>query len=416
MSKQLSALEVVHKQLDVAGEYLKLNQDILNILKEPKRVIEVTIPVRMDDGSIRIFKGYRSQHCDDIGPTKGGIRFHPNVTLDEVKALSMWMTFKCGVLGLPYGGGKGGITCNPQELSQGELERLSRGYVRALADFMGADKDIPAPDVNTNGQIMAWMSDEFDTIKGHKEPGFITGKPFILGGSLGRPEATGRGVAITTREAARMFGVNLKEAKVVIQGYGNVGSNAAKFIKELGCTIIAIGDVNGGIYDENGLDLDKVNAQMKKTGSIVGTAGTSAVSKQDLLELSCDILVPAALENQITADNAGKINCKMLVEAANGPTTPDADKILVDRNILVVPDILTHAGGVTVSYFEWVQNLSNYYWSEEEVNGRLEKMMVKAFETVWNMYKQHPVDMRTAAYLVSIHRVAEAIKAKCNIA
>lgn len=410
--KQLTALEVVHQQLDMAGSYLKLESSILSILKEPKRVIEVTIPVRMDDGSIRIFKGYRSLHCNDIGPAKGGIRFHPDVTLDEVKALSIWMTFKCGVMGLPYGGGKGGVICNPQELSKGELERLSRGYIRAIAEFVGADKDIPAPDVNTNAQIMAWMIDEFNTIKGHNEPGMITGKPVILGGSLGRAEATGRGVAFATREAAKKAGINLAGAKVVVQGYGNVGSNGARIISQLGCKIIAVSDVHGGIYNENGLDLASVDAQLKETGSIVGTQGTKSVSNQDLLEIPCDILVPAALENQITADNAPRLQCKIVVEAANGPTTPDADKILSERKILVVPDILANAGGVTVSYFEWVQNLSNFYWSEEEVNDRLEKMMVNAFNAIWSMYQQHPVDMRTAAYLVSINRVAQAIKAK----
>ncbi|SDF64187.1 Glu/Leu/Phe/Val family dehydrogenase [Sporolituus thermophilus] len=410
--QHLNPLEVAQQQLETAANHLKLDPRIHAILREPKRFFEVSIPVRMDDGSVRVFKGYRSQHCDAIGPTKGGIRFHPDVTPDEVKALSIWMTFKCGVIGLPYGGGKGGVVCNPQELSQDELERLSRGYIRAIAQFVGADKDIPAPDVNTNPQIMAWMVDEYNEIKGHSEPGMITGKPIIIGGSLGRGAATGRGVSIATREAAKKVGLDLKGAKVAVQGYGNVGSHAAKFLHEMGCKIVAVSDVKGGIYAENGLDLAAVDAQLKQTGSVVGTPGTVAVTNKELLELPCDILVPAALENQITAENAANLKCKIVVEGANGPTTPEADKILADRGVLVVPDIFANAGGVTVSYFEWVQNLSNFYWTEEEVNERLERMMVKAFNEIWDMYQKHPVDMRTASYMVSINRIAEAIRAK----
>lgn len=412
MSKELNALEVAQRQLDLAASYLKLDLRIHSILKEPKRVLEVAIPVRMDDGSIKVFKGYRSQHCDAAGPTKGGIRFHQDVTIEEVKALSIWMTFKCGVVGLPYGGGKGGVICNPQELSTDELERLSRGYIRAIAQFVGADKDIPAPDVNTNPQIIAWMSDEYNAIKGHNEPGMITGKPVSIGGSLGRTAATGRGVAIATREAACKIGLEMKNAKVVVQGYGNVGSYAAKNLTAMGCSVVAVSDVNGGIANPAGINLADLDAHVKATGSVVNFPGSSAVSNAELLETSCDILVPCALENQITVDNADKIHCKIVAEGANGPTTPEADKILKSRGILLIPDILANAGGVTVSYFEWVQNLSNFYWTEREVNERLEEIMVRAFEEVWAMYQAHSVDMRLAAYMVSIHRIAEAAKIK----
>jgi glutamate dehydrogenase len=411
-NQNLNALEVAHQQLDTAASYLKLDPRIHAILKEPKRVFEVAIPVHMDNGSVRVFKGYRSQHCDAIGPTKGGIRFHPDVTLDEVKALSIWMTFKCGVLGLPYGGGKGGVTCDPKELSAGELEKLSRGYIRAIAPYVGADKDIPAPDVNTNAQIMAWMSDEYNNIKGHNEPGVLTGKPIIIGGSLGRTAATGRGVSLVVREAVNKLGISLKNAKVAVQGYGNVGSFAARLLNDMGCKIIAVSDVHGGIYNENGLDLAVIDETIKKTGSVINTPNVSSVSNKDLLELPCDILVPCALENQITAANAANIKAKIIAEGANGPTTPEADKALFNRGVLVIPDILANAGGVTVSYFEWVQNLSSFYWTEEEVNQRLEQLMVKAFGEVWAMHKQHPVDMRTAAYMVSINRIAEATKAR----
>lgn len=407
-----TALEVAQMQLDAAASYLQLDPRIHSILKEPKRVLEVAIPVKMDDGSIKVFKGYRSQHCDAVGPTKGGIRFHPAVTMDEVKALSIWMTFKCGVIGLPYGGGKGGVVCNPQELSQDELERLSRGYIRAIAQFVGADKDIPAPDVNTNPQIIAWMSDEYNNIKGHNEPGMITGKPISIGGSLGRTAATGRGVAFATREAAGKLGMALENATAVIQGYGNVGSYAARILADMGCKIIAVSDVYGGICNRDGLNLEQLDLHLKQTGSVIGFPGTTALTNKELLETKCDILVPCALENQITAANAHSINCRIVTEGANGPTTPEADAILKQRGILVIPDILANAGGVTVSYFEWVQNLSNFYWTEKEVNERLEALMVRAFAEVWNMYQNHDVDMRMAAYMVSINRIAEAAKAK----
>lgn len=410
--KILNVFEIAQNQLTEAAKQLNLDKRVYNILKVPKRVIEVAIPVAMDDGSIRVFQGYRSQHCDVMGPTKGGIRFHPNVTMDEIKALSIWMTFKCSVVGLPYGGGKGGVVCNPEQLSAGELERLSRGYIRTIAPFIGADKDIPAPDVNTNPQIMSWMNDEYNTMIGHNEPGMITGKPVIIGGSLGRLSATGRGVAIVARETAKKIGVSLQDTTAVIQGYGNVGSCAAKNLQEMGCKVIAISDVNGGTYNPEGLDLAELDAHLRQQKQMADFAGGAAISNGALLTLPCDILVPCALENQITAANAPEIKCKIVLEGANGPTTPEADKILKKRGILVVPDILANAGGVTVSYFEWVQNLTSFYWSEAEVNKRLEDMLLQAFESVWEMYEDHEVDMRMAAYMVSVNRIAAAAKAK----
>lgn len=412
--KQLSTnvwLEA-QKRLDKAAACLGLDPRVHAILREPKRFVEVTMPVNMDDGSVRLFKGYRCQHCDAVGPTKGGIRFHPGVTAEEVKALALWMTFKCAVVGLPYGGAKGGVMCEPQELSASELERLSRAYIRALAQFIGADKDIPAPDVNTNPQVMAWMCDEFSSITGRSEPAVITGKPLSIGGSRGRGEATGRGVAIIAREALRELGLDAAAATVAVQGYGNVGASAAKFLQRLGCRVVAVGDVHGGIYAPQGLDLAAVDEQVRRTGGVAGTPGTSGLTNRELLTLPCTILVPAALEDQITAEVAPQLRCHLVVEGANGPTTPEADQILAQRNILVVPDILANAGGVTVSYFEWVQNLSHYYWSEEEVNKRLESMLVKAFREVWDIHQDHLVDMRTAGYMTALSRIAAAVQVK----
>lgn len=410
--RELNPFKIAQQQVTAAAEKLGLEQGVLNILLEPMRVLTVNIPVRMDDGSIKTFIGYRSQHNDAIGPTKGGIRFHPDVNLDEVKALSMWMTFKCGVVGLPYGGGKGGVKVNPKELSEGELERLSRGYIRAIAPIVGPEKDIPAPDVYTNAQIMGWMMDEFSKICQHNVPGVITGKPLILGGSKGRNEATARGCLFTIREGAKKRGIDLKEATAVIQGYGNAGSVAAALLAELGVKIIAVSDSRGSAYNPNGLDPKAVLDHKKVTGSVVGFPGSENISTAELLALECDILVPAALENQITVENADSVKAKIVAEAANGPTTPEADRILFANGIMVIPDILANAGGVTVSYFEWVQNLQNYYWSEEEVNQRLEDVMVNAFNATYAMAEEHGVDMRTAAYMVSLNRVTQAIKAR----
>ena len=410
---EISALDVAHEQLDKIASFLKLDPAIHAILREPQRCLEVAIPVTMDDGSVQVFTGYRSLHCDAIGPGKGGIRFHQNVTMDEVKALSIWMTFKCGVLNLPYGGGKGGVIVDPSKLSQAELERLARGYIRAIAPVIGEKVDIPAPDVNTNPTIMGWMLDEYIKLKGN-DIGVLTGKPLILGGSAGRTAATGRGTAITVRESLKKLGMDIKGAKVVVQGFGNVGSFAVRFIEELGAKIIAVSDVNGGIYNADGISVEALTKEMAEKKTIVGLAGTKQISNKELLELECDVLVPAALENQITKENAENIKAKVVAEAANGPTTPEADEILRKRGIVVMPDILTTAGGVTVSYFEWVQNRYGLYWTEKEVNERLEDAMVHSFENVWAMYQKNVNDVtpRMAAYMVSIDRLAQAIKAR----
>jgi glutamate dehydrogenase len=410
MTEVLNPFKIVQQQVKMVCDKLGYEDSVYEILKEPEKVLVVSIPVKMDDGSIKTFIGYRSQHSTALGPAKGGVRFHPDVTLDEVKALSTWMTFKCGVVGIPYGGGKGGVVCNPKELSRGELERLSRGFFRAIYPIIGPEKDIPAPDVYTNAQVMAWFVDEYSSLKGYYSPGVVTGKPIRLGGSAGRTEATGRGCMFTIREAAKEIGLDMKGATVAVQGSGNVGGIAAKLIAELGSKIVAMSDSKGGIYNPDGIDPDAVLEHKAKTGSVLGFPGSQEISNDELLELDVDILVPAALENVITSKNAANIKAKIIGEGANGPTTPEADKILYEKGVLVIPDILANAGGVTVSYFEWVQNLMNFYWTEEEVNNRLEGIMVRAFKEVYQMHKEHKVNMRDAAYMVSIQRVAEAMK------
>lgn len=410
MAETLNPFEIVQKQIKTACDKLGLEESVYEILKEPERVLTVSIPVRMDDGSIKTFIGYRSQHNTVLGPAKGGVRFHPDVTMDEVKALSAWMTFKCAVVGIPYGGGKGGVRCNPKELSKSELERLSRGYFRAISPIIGPEKDIPAPDVYTNAQVMAWFMDEFSQLKGYNTPGVVTGKPIVLGGSLGRSEATARGVTFTIREAAKKIGLDLTKATVAIQGFGNAGSVAARLLHELGCKIVAVNDSQGGAYNPDGLDPEAVNEYKKKNKTVKGFPGSKDISGAELLELDVDILVPAALENVITSSNAANIKAKIVGEAANGPTTPEADEILYKKGILVIPDILCNAGGVTVSYFEWVQNLMNFYWTEEEVNSRLEQIMVKAFNEVFDIHKKYSVNMREAAYMLAVKRIAEALK------
>ncbi|NLZ93250.1 MAG: Glu/Leu/Phe/Val dehydrogenase [Firmicutes bacterium] len=413
--ENLNPFQIVQQQISDAGKYLGLDSAIEEILKEPKRVLEVTFPVRMDDGTIKVFKGIRSQHNDAIGPCKGGVRYHPDVTVDEVKALSMWMTFKCGVVGLPYGGGKGGVICNPKELSQGELQRISRGYVEAIASIIGPDKDIPAPDVYTNAQIMAWMMDAFSRLQGSNQFGVVTGKPIIVGGSLGRDKATAQGCVFVVIKAAEKLGINLNGATVAIQGYGNAGSQAAFLLNKLGCKIVGLSDSQGGIYNPDGIDLDKVYEHKSRTRSCVNFPGSQSISNAELLELPVDILIPAALENQITANNAARVKAKIVAEAANGPTTPEASRILYANGTTVIPDILANAGGVTVSYFEWVQNLMNYYWSEEEVFEKLRTIMYNAFDNVYAASQQHQVDLRTAAFIVSISRIAEAIKVRGHV-
>jgi len=404
--------ENVLKQLDNASKVLNLDEQVKELLQEPMRTLSVSIPVKMDDDSIHVFKGFRCQHNDVLGPTKGGIRFHPQVCEDEVKALAAWMTFKCSLVGIPYGGAKGGVIVNPKELSRNELERLSRGFIQAISPIIGPDKDIPAPDVYTDAQVMSWFMDEFSKLKGVNTPGLVTGKPVVLGGSFGRHSATARGVMYTVREAAKAIDLDLNGATVAVQGYGNAGSFSAKFLNELGCKIVACNDSKGGIYCKTGFDPVEVAKHKEETGSVKGFVGCKEISNQELLTMDVDILIPAALENQITKDNADKIKARMLVEAANGPTTPEADEILFSKNMMVVPDILANAGGVTVSYFEWVQNIANYYWSKEEVDRKLEAIMVEAFEKVYNTHEELDVNMRVSAFIVAIKRITEAMEAR----
>lgn len=413
MAKEnLNPFENAQLQLKEACDKLGLEPAVYEILKEPAKVLEVSIPVRMDDGTIKIFKGFRSQHSDAVGPTKGGIRYHQNVNIDEVKALSLWMTFKCSVTGIPYGGAKGGIVVDPKTLSEGELERLSRGYIDAIYKLIGEKVDVPAPDVNTNGKIMAWMVDEYNKLVGHSAIGVITGKPLEYGGSLGRNAATGFGVAVIVREACRKLGIDLKKATVAVQGFGNVGSFTCINIDKLGGKIAAIAEWNGIIYNENGIDINELYKYFKKEKSILGFPGTKQISVDEFWALPVDVLIPAALENIITTENVGKINAKIVAEAANGPTTPEADKGLEEKGILLTPDILTNAGGVTVSYFEWVQNMYGYYWGEEEVEQKEEIAMVKAFNDIWKIKEEYNVTMRNAAYMHSVKRVADAMKAR----
>jgi glutamate dehydrogenase len=401
--------KAVLELLQIAGEKLKLDQGIHEMLKRPMRTIIVNIPVTMDDGSIRIFTGYRVQYNDALGPTKGGIRYHPELTLDEVIALSAWMTWKTAVVGLPLGGSKGGIRCNPKEMSPGELERLTRGYTRALARFIGPYSDVPAPDVYTDAQTMAWIMDEYSQIVGCNTFGVVTGKPVCIGGSLGRNEATSRGVMYTVIEAAKHLGIELKGATVAVQGFGNVGYHAARLLHELGCKIVAISDSKGGIYGAHGLDPTKVLEHKNEKGSVVGYRNCKHLTNEELLELECDILVPAALENQITRANVGKIKSKIVAEGANGPTTPQADEILFRNGVFVIPDILANSGGVIVSYFEQVQNQMNYYWSEEEVRNKLQNTIVTAFKEVLAVAEEYKVNMRIAAYMKALKRVADAM-------
>jgi glutamate dehydrogenase/leucine dehydrogenase len=364
----------------------------------------------MDNGEVNVFMGCRVQHNDARGPYKGGIRYHPGVTLSEISALAMWMTWKCAIVDIPYGGAKGGVCCNPKEMSIGELERLTRRYVLMLLDFIGPYQDVPAPDVYTDAQVMAWIVDTYSRFRGYSVPEVATGKPIVIGGSLGREEATSRGVTFCIREAAKYMHMPLKGATVAVQGFGNVGWNAAKLLDEIGCKIIAVSDSQGGIYNAEGISPTAVFEYKEKNGAVVGFKGTEAITNEELLQLKCDILVPAALENQITRTNADKIKAKMLAEAANGPTTPEADRILQEKGVFIIPDILANSGGVTSSYFEWVQNLTREHWTEEEVNKKLEVKMVKAFNDVCELSKKRKTDMRSAALMLGVGRVAEAIK------
>ncbi|AKP48249.1 MULTISPECIES: Glu/Leu/Phe/Val family dehydrogenase [Bacillus] len=409
MTENLNLFTSTQSVIKEALVRLGYNEEMYELLKEPMRMLTVRIPVRMDDGTTKVFTGYRAQHNDATGPTKGGVRFHPDVTEDEVKALSMWMTIKSGIVNLPYGGGKGGIVCDPRQMSMGEIERLSRGYVRAISQLVGPTKDIPAPDVYTNSQIMAWMMDEYSRLREFDSPGFITGKPLVLGGSQGREKATAQGVTICIKEAAKKRGIDIKGAKVIIQGFGNAGSFLAKFLYDEGAKIVGISDAYGALYDPDGLDIDYLLDRRDSFGTVT-TLFENTITNKELLELECDILVPAAVENQITSENAHNIKASIVVEAANGPTTMEATKILTNRGVLLVPDVLASAGGVTVSYFEWTQNNQGYYWTEEEVNERLKEKLVKAFNTVYDTAQSRNIDMRLAAYMIGVRRTAEAAK------
>ena len=409
--QKINPFENMKKQVDIVGKKLGLDPGIVEVLKNPKRELTVNFPVRMDDGSVRVFTGYRVQHNESRGPFKGGIRYHQQVDLDEVKALAAWMTWKTAVVDVPYGGAKGGIIANPKVMSVPEIERMTRRYASEISIIIGPEKDIPAPDVNTGGREMAWIMDTISMAKGFAVPGVITGKPLEIGGSLGRPEATSRGLVYTVREAAKKIGLDLKGATVAIQGYGNVGAFAHKLIeRDFGAKVIAVTDSKGGIVNENGLKYDEVIAHKKKTGSVVGFPGTKPVSNEEILELKVDVLLPCALENVLTKDNAGNVKAKISGEGANGPNTLEADEIMTKNGVLILPDILANAGGVTVSYFEWVQNLYNYAWTEDEVNNRLDQKITKAFHEVWEMSQKHKVNMRKAAYLVAVDRVAKATK------
>ena len=411
MPEDLDPFDIAVKQLKKAADVMKLDKQTFEMLSHPMAILQVSIPVKMDNGETKVFTGFRVHYNNARGPVKGGIRFHPEETLSTVKALSAWMTWKTAITNLPLGGAKGGVICDPKSMSAGELERLSRGYVRALGEYIGPEIDVPAPDVYTTPQIMAWMMDEYENIVRHSAPGVITGKPLEVWGSLGRGDATAKGGMYVLREAAKTLGMDLSKAKVAIQGFGNAGQFALKLVKEMfHSNVVAISDTKGGIYSEKGLDFDKLMEHKKKTGTVQNLPGTKNITNEELLELDVDVLIPAAIENQLRADNANKVRAKVILELANGPTTPEADEIFFKRKVLVLPDFLSNAGGVTVSYFEWVQNQAGYYWTEKEVYERLDQKMTEATHAVLDAAKKYNVDPRTAAYTVSVKRVADAMK------
>ncbi|HKW51689.1 MAG TPA: Glu/Leu/Phe/Val dehydrogenase [Candidatus Eisenbacteria bacterium] len=409
IQKELDPLENARLQFEEAAARLKLDPSFVQIIKEPRRATIVKLPVQMDDGSFRVFTGYRVQHSIIRGPAKGGIRYHPDVTLEEVMALAAWMTWKCAVVGIPFGGGKGGIACDPTKMSRGEVERLTRRYTADLIDVFGPESDVPAPDVNTNEQTMAWIMDTYSMHSRHTVTSVVTGKPLALGGSAGRREATGRGVLLVVREAAKRIGLALKGARVVVQGFGNVGSVAADLLAKEGALVVAASDVQGGITKPDGLDVPALIQHVQQKKTVVGFPGATPIDGKKILELPCDILIPAALENQITHSNAGRIHARIIAEGANGPTTHQADKILNKAGVLVIPDILANSGGVTVSYFEWVQDRQGLFWREEEVNQRLEHIMVDSFHDVARMADEHKVSFRVAAFMLAIKRVVDAM-------
>ena len=405
-----TALTVAQEQLRLAVEKLELAPGIHEILRKPKRSLIVSVTIKMDDGTVGVFDGVRVQHWDVRGPFKGGIRYHPDVTIDDVTALAMWMTWKCAIADLPYGGAKGGIRCNPKEMSQGELERLTRRYVSLIFNYLGPHRDIPAPDVYTDAQTMAWIMDTYSQLRGYSVPESVTGKPVEIGGSEGRVSATSLGVAFCVREAAKILKLNMKNATVAVQGYGHVGYNAANIMQSLGCKVVAVSDSSGGIYCPEGIIPSEVYAQKKKTGSVVNYKNCTKITNEELLQTKCDILIPAALQNQIRKDNVNKISAKIVAEAANGPTTPEADKALHEKGTFIIPDILANSGGVTVSYFEWVQNLTREHWALKEVNQKLENKITKAFSDVYKLSKKEESHMRTAALMLGVGRIAHAIE------
>jgi glutamate dehydrogenase/leucine dehydrogenase len=407
-----NAYEVALENFDLAANALDLEENVRAMIKYPERILQVSIPVRMDSGKVVRFEGYRVQHSTMRGPAKGGIRFHPNVTVDEVKALATWMTWKCAVVNIPFGGGKGGVTCNPKALSMGELERLSRRYASSILPLIGPEKDIPAPDVYTTPQIMAWIMDTYSMNKGYPVHGVVTGKPISLGGSLGRNEATGRGVFYTTLSSCQHLGIPVQGGRVVVQGFGNAGSIAAMLFHEAGMKVLAVNDTRGCIFNAKGLDIPAVIAFKNRTGMVVGFPGADSIKPEELLALECEILVPAALENAITAENAHTIHARIVSEAANGPVTPEADRIFDEKGVFLIPDILCNAGGVTVSYFEWVQDENHLFWDEQDVNSRLEKIMTRSFNDVLKIHLDRKVNMRLAANMLGVGRVAESSRVR----
>ncbi len=408
-----SMFDAVLARLDVAAKLMNLSDEVLQVLRNPSKQVKVSLPIMMDNGKIQVFEGYRTIHSTHLGPSKGGIRYAMDVNADEVMALAAWMSFKCAVANLPYGGAKGGIKCEPRNMSVGELERLSRAYAVSMKDVFGVNRDIPAPDMGTSGREMAWILDEFNKINGEDSPGVITGKPIAIGGSLGRDAATGRGVMVNTLAALKKMGLKPNEVTAVVQGFGNVGSHAARLLFEKGIKIVGIGDHTASFYNENGINiLAAIDFAAKNNRVLKGFDGATEIKAEDLLTRKCDVLVPAALQNVITEENAGKIQAKLIVEGANGPTTPEADPILIDKKIICVPDILANSGGVTVSYFEWVQNKAGYYWTEEEVNTKHDHKMEIAFEAVWNNATQFKTGMRIAAYITALQKIEQGVKLK----
>src|SRR5215472_846517 len=412
ITEDLNPFRIAMQPFDTAAAKLKLDNGMREVLRSPRRALSLHLPIKMDNGNVKVFEGFRVQHNNSRGPCKGGIRYHPNVSFDEVQALASWMTWKCATVNIPFGGAKGGIICDPKNLSHSELERLTRRYAYEISDFIGPDRDIPAPDVYTDAQVMAWIYDTYSMTRGHSVPGVVTGKPTFLGGSLGRHEATARGCVYVTRCACEVQNIDYKAATAAIQGFGNAGSIAAELLHRIGTKVIAVSDSKGGILNPKGLDIPAVVEHKQKTGSVTGFAGAKPIASAEVLELECDVLIPAALENQITLANASQVKAKIVAEAANGPTTPGADAVLHEKGVMVCPDILANAGGVTVSYFEWVQDLQELFWDGDEVNRKLEKIMAKAFADVYSSSRQFKVDMRTGAYILAIDRVVKATETR----